>query len=52
MKYKLLVKTNDKTFIKAVSKNKEHLEKRAIALSKKHKYWKCYVVRFDYQLEL
>jgi hypothetical protein len=44
MKYKIVVKTGDKTFVKDVSKSKEHLLVKAESLSKKHPKWKVYVV--------
>jgi len=44
MKYKIVVKTNDKTFVKERSKSKEHLVTKAENLSKKHPSWKVYVV--------
>ncbi len=44
MKYKIVVKTGDKTFVKDVSKSKEHLLIKAESLSKKHPNWKVYVV--------
>jgi hypothetical protein len=44
MKYKIVVKTGDKTFVKGVSKSKEHLLVKAESLSKKHPNWKVYVV--------
>jgi len=44
MKYKIVVKTGDKTFVKEVSKSKEHLLVKAESLSKKHPKWKVYVV--------
>jgi len=47
MKYKMVVKAGDKVFVKARSKNKEHLEKRAIALTKKKPYITVYVVSED-----
>ena len=47
MKYKMVVKAGDKTFVKARSKNKEHLEKRAIALTKKKPHMKVYIVKND-----
>ena len=47
MKYKMVVKTGDKIFVKAKSKNKEHLENRAIALTKKKPYMTVYVVSED-----
>jgi hypothetical protein len=47
MKYKMVVKAGDKTFVKARSKNKEHLEKRAIALTKKKPYMTAYIVEND-----
>jgi hypothetical protein len=50
MKYKLVVKSRDKTWVKARSKNKEHLEERAIAMSKKKPQWTVYVVRDEYKI--
>ena len=47
MKYKMVVKAGDKIFVKARSKNKEHLENRAIALTKKKPYMTVYVVAED-----
>ena len=47
MKYKMVVKAGDKVFVKARSKNKEHLEKRAIALTKKKPYMTVYIVPED-----
>jgi hypothetical protein len=44
MKYKIVIKTRDKTFVKDRSKSKEHLIQKAEALSKKHPNWKVYVV--------
>ena len=44
MKYKIVVKMEDKTFVKERSKSKEHLLAKAEALSKKHPKWKVYVV--------
>ena len=43
----MVVKAGDKIFIKARSKNKEHLENRAIALTKKKPYMTVYVVAED-----
>jgi hypothetical protein len=45
MKYKVVVKTKNETFVKKRSKNKEHLEDYALGLSKKHPRWTVYVVR-------
>jgi len=50
MKYKMVVKAGDKVFVKAKSKNKEHLEKRAIALTKKKPYMTVYVVSEDIRI--
>ena len=47
MKYKMVVKAGDKTYVKARSKNKEHLEEMAIALTKKKPYITAYVVKND-----
>ena len=44
MKYKIVVKTGDKVFVKDRSKSKEHLLAKAESLSKKHPKWKVYVV--------
>jgi hypothetical protein len=44
MKYKIVVKIYDKTFVKDRSKSKEHLITKAEGLSKKHPKWKVYVV--------
>jgi hypothetical protein len=44
MKYKIVIKTNDKTFVKDRSKSKEHLLQKAESLSKKHPKWKVFVV--------
>ena len=44
MKYKIVVKSGDKTFVKDRSKSKEHLMQKAEAISKKHPNWKVYVV--------
>ena len=46
-KYKMVVKSGDKTFVKARSKNKDHLEDMAIALTKKKPYMTAYVVSED-----
>ena len=43
MKYKLVVKSNDKTWVEARNKSKDHLEKRGIALSRKKPRWTVYV---------
>ena len=51
MKYKMVVKAGDKTFVKARSKNKEHLEKRAIALTKKKPYMTAYIVDNDTKIQ-
>ena len=51
MKYKMVVKTGDKIFVKARSKNKEHLENRAIALTKKKPYMTVYVVSEDTRIQ-
>jgi hypothetical protein len=47
MKYKIVVKINDNTFVKDRSKSKEHLLTKAESLSKKHPKWKVYVVNED-----
>ena len=47
MKYKVVVKSGDKTFVKMKSKSKQHLEEYALGLSKKHPKWKVYVVGED-----
>jgi len=47
MKYKVVVKSGNKTFVKKRSKSKEHLEEYALSLSKKHPRWSVYVVRED-----
>ena len=47
MKYKMVVKSGDKVYVKARSKSKEHLENRAIALSKKKPNLTVYVVSED-----
>ena len=44
MRYKIVVKKDDKTFVKEKSKNKEYLLQKAEAISKKHPNWKVYVV--------
>jgi len=44
MKYKIVVKTGDKIFVKDVSKSKDNLLIKAESLSKKHPKWKVYVV--------
>ena len=44
MRYKIVVKTKDKTFVKARSKSKEHLLKKAEAMSRKHPNWRVFVV--------
>jgi hypothetical protein len=44
MKYKIVIKTNDKTFVKDRSKSKEHLLQKAESLSRKHPKWKVLVV--------
>ena len=45
MKYKMVVKVGNKTFVKARSKSKKHLEERALAYSKKKPYATVYVVK-------
>ena len=45
MKYKMVVKAGNKTFVKSRSKSKEHLEARARAYSKKKPYATVYVVK-------
>ena len=45
MKYKMVVKAGNKTFVKSRSKSKEHLEERALAYSKKKPYANVYVVK-------
>jgi hypothetical protein len=47
MKYKIIVKTKDNTFVKDKSKSKDHLLQKAIAMSKKHPQWKIFVVNED-----
>jgi hypothetical protein len=44
MRYKIVVKSGDKTFVKDRSKSKDHLLQKAEALSKKQPKWKIYVV--------
>lgn len=44
MRYKIVVKLGDKTFVKDTSKSKDHLIQKAESLSKKHPKWKVYVV--------
>ena len=51
MKYKMVVKAGDKVFVKARSKSKEHLENRAIALTKKKPYITVYVVSEDTRIQ-
>ena len=47
MKYKLVIKSGNKTWVKSRSKSKEHLETRAISITKKKPRWNVYVVRND-----
>ena len=44
MKYKIVVKAGDKTFVKDKSRSKDHLLAKAESLSKKHPKWTIYVV--------
>jgi len=45
MKYKLVIKSGDKVWVKARSKSKEHLEERALSMSKKKPHWTVYVCK-------
>ena len=47
MKYKIVVKTGNKIYVKERSKSKDHLLQKAEALSKKHPNWTIYVVNQD-----
>jgi hypothetical protein len=47
MKYKIVVKDGQNTFLKGKSKSKDHLLKKAEALSKKHPRWRVFVVNED-----
>ena len=47
MKYKLVVKSGNKVWVKAISKSKEHLENRAVSMSKKKPHWKIYVCNVE-----
>ena len=47
MRYKIVVKAYGKTFVKDMSKSKEHLIRKAEIMSKKHRKWKIYVVAED-----
>lgn len=44
MKYKMVVDSGFSVYVKDRSKSKDHLIKKAEALSKKHPRWKVYVV--------
>jgi hypothetical protein len=44
MKYKIVVKKGNKTFVKDRSKSKDHLLQKAEAMSKKYPKWTIYVV--------
>lgn len=46
-RYKIVVKMNDKTFVKERSKNKDYLMEKALIISNKHPKWKLYVVQED-----
>lgn len=40
MKYKMTIDTGYRIYVKEKSKSKEHLEVKALSLSKKHPRWK------------
>jgi len=40
MKYQMVIDTGYKVYVKEQSKSREHLEVKALSLSKKHPKWK------------
>lgn len=47
MKYKLVVKTKYKDYVKERSKSKKYLEDKAVQLSKNHPTWKIFILKED-----
>ena len=45
MKYKMIITDTKKTYVKSISKSKDHLLKWAMSLSKKHPKWKITIVK-------
>jgi hypothetical protein len=42
--YKIIIDDGYKKYLKDKSRSKEHLETKALSISKKHPKWKVYVV--------
>lgn len=45
MKYKMVIDTGYNVYVKEKSKSREHLEEKALSLSKKHPKWKITILK-------